>query len=76
DRAVAWWQRRSHDPVPDTAERAVELAEAGALCQTEKIVVRSIAGKKYDRIVGYLLAPLPEASPICSATFDEEELPS
>lgn len=30
-KAVAWWRRRSPDPVPDTAERAVEIAEAGGL---------------------------------------------
>jgi len=75
DKAVAWWHRRSHDPVPDTAERAVELAEAGALCQTEKIVVRSVAGERYDRIVGYKLGALPEEVPMWSDTFDEEEVP-
>ena len=61
-------------PVPDTAERAVELAEAGALAPTEKITVRSIAGEKYDRIVGCRLVPMPEAV-FCEASFDEEEVP-
>jgi len=74
-KAVGWWQRRSHDPVPDDAERAAELAEAGALCQTEKIVVRCVAGEKYDRIVGYKLGPLPESIPVGSGTFDDEEVP-
>ncbi len=77
DKAEMWWQRRSHDPVPDTAERAVELAEAGALCATEKIVVRSVAGEKFDRIVGYKLAslPEPESVPAWNDTFDDEEVP-
>jgi DNA repair protein RadD len=75
DKAVAWWQRRTHDPVPDSAERAVELAEAGALCHTEKIVVRSVAGERYDRIVGYKLGALPEEVPAWSDTFNEEEVP-
>lgn len=77
DKAEMWWQRRSHDPVPDTAERAVELAEAGALCATEKIVVRSVAGEKFDRIVGYKLAslPEPESVPVWNDTFDDEEVP-
>jgi DNA repair protein RadD len=60
-KAVGWWKRRSPDPVPDSAERAVELAEAGALRSTHKITVRSVAGEKYDRIVGYELGPMPEA---------------
>lgn len=59
-KAEQWWNRRSPDPVPDTAGRAVEIAEAGGVAWTEKIVVRSTAGEKYDRIVGYTLAPKPE----------------
>jgi len=77
DKAVSWWHRRSHDPVPDSAERAVELAEAGALCQTHKIVVRSEAGKKFDSIVDYTLGPLPETEsvPAWNDTFDDEDVP-
>jgi Type III restriction enzyme, res subunit/Helicase conserved C-terminal domain len=60
-KAVAWWRRRSPDPVPDTAERAVELAEAGALCATEAIVVRTVTGEKFDQVVGYKLGPMPES---------------
>jgi DNA repair protein RadD len=73
-KAEGWWQRRSPDPVPDTAEHAVELAEAGALAPTEAIVVRSVAGEKYDRIVGYQLGPLPEPV-FCEPSFDPEEVP-
>jgi DNA repair protein RadD len=73
-KAVAWWKRRSPDPVPNTAERAVELAEAGALAPTEAITVRSIAGEKYDRIVGYRLGPVPE--PVFrEPSFADEEVP-
>ena len=75
-KAVGWWRRRSHDPVPDTAERAVELAEAGSLAITEKITVRSIAGEKYDRIVDYQLGPLPEALEVSRFDpFDPDEVP-
>jgi len=59
-KAIAWWKRRSPDPVPDTAERAVEIAEAGGVAHAEQITVRSVAGEKYDRIVGYQLGPIPE----------------
>ncbi|HHK43046.1 MAG TPA: DNA helicase, partial [Planctomycetaceae bacterium] len=73
-KAVAWWTRRSPDPVPDTAERAVEIAEAGGLAHTERIVVRSVPGEKYDRIVGYKLGPLPEPVDV-SPEFAPEEIP-
>lgn len=46
-----------------------------ALCHTEKIVVRSVAGERYDRIVGYKLGALPEEIPVWNDTFDEEEVP-
>ncbi|MAG92514.1 MAG: DNA helicase [Planctomycetaceae bacterium] len=73
-KAVLWWQRRSPDPVPDSAAEAVELAEIGALAETRKVTVRSIAGERFDRIVGYDLGPAPEASAI-SADVDLEEVP-
>ncbi|QDT34006.1 DEAD/DEAH box helicase [Thalassoglobus polymorphus] len=73
-KAEAWWSRRSPDPVPDSAERAVELAEAGALCATHAIVVRSVPGERYDRIVGYDLAEKPEPVP-WGDSFDDEEVP-
>jgi DNA repair protein RadD len=59
-KAVAWWRRRWPDPVPDTAERAVEIAEGGGLACTQRITVRSIVGEKYDQIIGHVLGPLPE----------------
>ena len=72
----AWWRQRSHDPVPDTAERAVEIAEGGGLAHTEKITVRGIAGEKYDRIVRHKLGPLPEPLPLQeSLGYDDESIP-
>lgn len=59
-KAEAWWRRRSPDPVPATAERAAELAEAGALAIPDSITVRNIAGEKWDRIIDYELGSLPE----------------
>jgi DNA repair protein RadD len=73
-KAVAWWKRRSHDPVPNTAERAVELAEAGALAITEAIIVRSIVGEKYDRIIGYRLGSVPEPA-FHESSLTNEEVP-
>lgn len=71
-KAVAWWKRRSPDPVPDTAERAVELAQDGALAATLSITVRSVAGEPYERIVEYELGPTPEPLPAEVLEFYEE----
>ena len=73
-KAVAWWKRRSPDPVPETAERAVELAEAGSLCPTHSITVRNVTGEKYDRIVGYELGPRPEAV-AAEYSLSDDEIP-
>jgi DNA repair protein RadD len=58
-KAVEWWRRRSDAPVPDNAEEAVRMAEAGALCATKKITVRSVSGDRYDHIIGYELTDKP-----------------
>ncbi|HEY1065273.1 MAG TPA: helicase-related protein, partial [Pirellulales bacterium] len=80
-KAVAWWRRRSPDPIPDSAERALEIIEAGGLAPTVGITVRSVSGDPYERIVDYELGPPPEpipASDFDDATpsdFDDEEIP-
>jgi DNA repair protein RadD len=75
-KAIAWWKRHSPDPVPDTAERAVEIAEGGGVAHTEKVTVRSVAGEKYDTIIGCKLGPMPEPIPAGEAgDYDEAEIP-
>jgi DNA repair protein RadD len=79
-KAVAWWKRRSPDPVPDTADRAVELAQSGALATTTAITVRSVAGEPYERIIDYELGELPEPLPTAGmdsqgATVDLDDIP-
>ena len=59
NKAESWWQVRSNEPIPTTVQEAIELAEAGALAETEEITVRSITGQKYDRIINYQLGPKP-----------------
>ena len=59
NKAETWWRQRSNDPVPDTAEEAVELAQAGCLTPTSAITVRSVAGEQYDRIVRHTLGDQP-----------------
>jgi DNA repair protein RadD len=75
-KAIAWWKQRSPDPVPDTAERAAEIAESGGVAYAEKITVRTVSGEKYDRVVGYKLTPIPKPLPFHeSIGYDEEEIP-
>ena len=75
-KATAWWRQRSPDPVPDSIDRAVEIAESGGLADTREITVRHVAGEKYDRIVGYKLGPRPEPLPVSfSDHYDPEEIP-
>ncbi len=58
-KAVAWWRQRSQEPVPETIEQAVELADMGALAPTLAITVMHKPGDRYDRIVGYRLGEKP-----------------
>lgn len=74
-KAILWWRQRSHDPIPDTAQRAVEVADGGGIAFPETITVRSIAGEPFDRIVSYKLGPLPEAVPTSTFDYDDDEIP-
>jgi DNA repair protein RadD len=60
-KAEAWWRRRSSDPIPDTAQCALEIIEGGGLAVTNSIKVRSVAGDPYDRIVDYELGDTRES---------------
>lgn len=55
----AWWRVRSGEPLPNSAEEAVKLADAGGVATVNSITVRSVAGEKYDRITDYQLGPIP-----------------
>lgn len=58
-KAVSWWNERSREDVPSTAEQAVELCRNGAVAEPATITVRSVVGEKYDRISGYRLGAIP-----------------
>jgi DNA repair protein RadD len=58
-KAESWWRKRSNSLLPESAAEAVGLAEAGALCRTKAITVRSVAGEEYDSIIGYKLETKP-----------------
>jgi DNA repair protein RadD len=59
-KAVAWWKRRSPEPVPDTAQQAVDMAKNGGLAFTSSITVRMVAGDEFERITDYEIGPMPE----------------
>jgi len=62
-KAEAWWRERSNEPVPDTVDEAVDIANAGGLAPTLAITVRHVAGEKYDRVMKYRLGPKPVRDP-------------
>jgi len=62
-KAEAWWRQRSDEPVPDSAEDAVAIANAGGLAPTLAVTVRHVAGEKYDRVVSYRLGDRPGRLP-------------
>ena len=80
-KAVQWWRQRSSEPVPDSAEAAVEAAEMGALAPTLAITVMHKPGEKYDRIVGHRLGEKPprleseEGLPDFAPVIDDDSVP-
>ena len=75
-KAVAWWRGRSPDPVPDSAQRAIEIIEGGGVAQTLGITVRAVAGDPYERIIDHELGPLPDALPAGEfPDYDPDEIP-
>jgi DNA repair protein RadD len=75
-KAAAWWKRRSRDRVPSTADEAVELANAGSVAQTKAILVRTVAGEPYPRVVDWELGPVPEpVSALVEPVYDTQNVP-
>ena len=72
-KAVAWWQRRSPDAVPNTSRDAVMIANHGGLAVATSITVRGVEGDPYERIIDYELSPMPEAIPIGEVTDGDDD---
>jgi len=81
EKAAQWWSRRSHEPVPDSVEEAVELAELGALAPAQRITVERKPGEQFDRIVRHELGPKPprldgeEGLPEYASPISDDEVP-
>jgi DNA repair protein RadD len=59
-KAAAWWRSRSPDPLPESAQRAVEIADGGGLAWPQRITVRSWPGRRWPEVVHAELSDLPE----------------
>ncbi len=59
-KAEAWWRARSREPVPTSTAEACRLACAGALAQTSRITVRTVAGEDFERIIDHDIGPIPD----------------
>lgn len=66
-----WWSQRSMAPPPQTAHEAVLLADDGALAKTTKIIVRSISGEQFDRVINHEIGDKPEYYP--EPGWDDED---
>jgi len=65
-----WWLDRSNDPLPETAEEAVDIANAGGLAMPITITVRKIPGEKYSKIIRCTLGEVPEGVAANMENFD------
>ena len=59
-KAEHWWCARSPDPIPATAQDAVDLVHAGALAPTLAITVERKPGDPFDRVVSYRIGNKPD----------------
>lgn len=80
-KAEIWWRARSDEPVPDTAEEAIELAQVGALALTVAVTIERREGDRFDRVVAYRLGPKPprleseEGLPQYVPAADDDSIP-
>ncbi len=81
EKARHWWRARSSEPVPQTSDEAVDLANAGALALTRSITVERKAGERFDRIVKHRLGDKPprldseEGLPQFAPAIDDDSIP-
>lgn len=69
EKAVAWWAQHSNDPFPQSAQHAVDIAQAGGVARPEEITV--IREGKWPRVSERKLGPKPEAVGVEHLDMDE-----
>jgi DNA repair protein RadD len=62
-KAERWWRARSNDPVPATAQEAVDIANNGGLAPAKAIFLKATENR-FERVVDYELGEKPEALPL------------
>ena len=65
-----WWRDHSNDPLPETAQEAVDIANGGGVAPTKKITVRKVTGERFDRVVKYEIGDKPEGVAAHLKTLD------
>lgn len=71
-----WWEEHKvvpFDPVPDTVDEAIEMANNGILKYPVKITIRHISGEKFDRISEYEYGDPPETQYQSTYSKEDEE---
>lgn len=65
EKFIKWWRERAAYglPIPTTAREAVASASAGMLADPESITVKTIAGEKFARVIGWRLKSRPVYEP-------------
>jgi DNA repair protein RadD len=58
-KAEAWWEARSPDPVPDTIDEAVRMAEGGSLAEAVEVTVKRKTPESFPEITRWKLGPRP-----------------
>jgi DNA repair protein RadD len=58
-KAEAWWEARSLDPVPDTIDQAVRMAEGGSLAVAFEVTVKRKTPDSFPEITSWKLGPKP-----------------
>lgn len=80
-KSILWWKERCNEPVPDTVEEAVDLAQAGTLAPTQAVIVERKAGESFARVVDWRLGDVPprwesaDTMPTETAEYDLSEVP-
>lgn len=69
-KAVQWWNARSNDPFPKSAQHAVDIANAGGLAPPLRIWVANKAGEKFPTIKKVEIGEKPEG--VAPEDADEE----
>ncbi len=70
-KAEHWWRARSPDPIPATAQDAVDFSHAGAVALTLSVTVEHKPGEKFDHVVAYRLGEKPPRP-----DSEEEQVPA